>query len=67
MLGDKLKYLEDNHWATIWPNISVVLFTIIFIIIVIMAIKYKKSDIRKWESMPFDDEINNNSPQNNIN
>ncbi len=66
MLGDKLKYLEDNQWATIWPNISVVLFTFIFIVIVIMVIRFKKSDIRKWESMPFDDETNNVS-QNNIN
>lgn len=65
MLGDKLKYLEDNHWATIWPNISVVLFTIIFIIIIIMVIKYKKSDIRKWESMPLDDDKTESSPQNN--
>lgn len=56
MLGDKLKYLEDNNWTTIWPNISVVLFTIIFIIIVIIVIKYKKSDVKKWESMPLDDD-----------
>ncbi len=65
MLGDKLKYLEDHKWATIWPNISVVLFTIIFIIIVIMVIKYKKSDIKKWREMPLDDDKNDNSPKNN--
>ncbi len=65
MLGDKLKYLEDNHWATIWPNVSVVLFTLIFIIIVIMVIKYKKSDVEKWEAMPLDDETNETTPQNN--
>ncbi len=65
MLGDKLKYLEDNHWATIWPNISVVLFTIIFIIIVIMVIRYKKSDVKEWESMPLDDGTSDNSSDNN--
>ncbi len=64
MLGDKLKYLEDNHWATIWPNISVILFTAIFIIIVIVVIKYKKSDIEKWEAMPLDEDNENNSPKN---
>ncbi len=63
MLGDKLKYLEDNDWATVWPNISVILFTVIFIIIVITVIKYKKSDIQEWESMPLDDEVRDNLPQ----
>ena len=64
MLGDKLKYLEDNHWATIWPNVSLVLFSLIFIVIVIIAIRYKKSDVKKWESMPLDDDneiISNNN------
>ncbi len=65
MLGDKLKYLEDHKWATIWPNISVVLFTLLFIIIIIIVIKYKKSDVKKWEAMPLDDDESNNSAQNN--
>ncbi len=56
MLGEKLKYLQDSHWVTIWPNISVVLFTVIFILIVITVIKYKKTDVKIWESMPLDDE-----------
>ncbi len=63
MLGEKLKYLEGHDWATIWPNISLILFTMIFIVIVITAIRYKKSDVEKWEQMPLDD---NNSDFSDI-
>jgi hypothetical protein len=63
MLGDKLKYLEDRPWATLWPNISLVLFTLIFIIIIIAVIRYKKSDVQKWENMPLDDD-NDSDPNN---
>ena len=63
MLGEKLKYLQDHDWATVWPNISLILFTLIFIIIVIMVIRYKKSDVEKWEQMPLDD---NNSASSDI-
>ena len=55
MLSEKLKYLNDYEWATIWPIISVVLFTAIFLFIVIMVINYKKKDIKIWEDMPFDE------------
>ncbi len=65
MLGEKLKYLQDNHWVTVWPNISVVLFTVIFILIVIIVIRYKKTDIKVWESMPLDDEQKSISPKKN--
>ena len=70
MLSEKLKYLNDYDWITIWPIVSVVLFTAIFIFIVFMVIKFKKKDIGIWEAMPLDEdnnissvEILNNSDQ----
>ncbi len=56
MLGEKLKYLNDNDWITIWPMISVVLFTLIFISIVFIVVRLKKKDVREWEIMPLDEE-----------
>ncbi|NPA44059.1 MAG: hypothetical protein GXO49_00840 [Chlorobi bacterium] len=55
MLGEKLKFLSEYDWATIWPKISVVLFTLIFLFIVYMAITFKKKDIEEWEAMPLND------------
>lgn len=57
MLSERLKYLSENEWLTLWPSISVVLFTLIFIFIIIMVIGYKKKDIKKWESLPLDNEM----------
>jgi len=65
MLSEKLKYLSNSDWATLWPMISVVLFTLIFIYIVYMAIKFKKKDIAKWESMPLEDGTDNNGNTKN--
>ncbi len=55
MLGEKLKFLSEYDWATIWPKISVVLFTLIFLFIVYMAITFKKKDVEEWEAMPLND------------
>ncbi|MCF6365570.1 MAG: hypothetical protein L3J35_05145 [Bacteroidales bacterium] len=63
MLGEKLKYLNEHDWITIWPTISVILFTIIFLYIVYTAIKFKKKDVAKWESMPLDE---NQDTQDNL-
>lgn len=55
MLGEKLKYLNEYDWVTLWPKISVVLFTVIFLFIVYMVIKFKKKDVEEWEAMPLND------------
>ncbi len=55
MLGEKVKYLSEHDWAMIWPKISVVLFTLIFLFIVYMVITFKKKDVAEWEAMPFND------------
>ncbi len=54
MLGEKVKFLGEYDWAMLWPKVSLVLFTLIFLFIVYMAITYKKKDVDRWESMPLD-------------
>ena len=61
MLSERLKYLSEYDWFTIWPIISVVLFTLIFIFIIFMVIRFKKKDVKLWEAMPLDDKINDSS------
>ena len=56
MLGEKLKYLYDNDWITIWPMISVILFLLIFIYIVYIVVRLREKDVSEWETMPLDEE-----------
>ena len=63
MLSDKLKYLSEYEWMTIWPIISVVLFTSVFIFIIIMVIRFKKKDVADWESMPLEDDSTESSAE----
>ena len=55
MLGEKVKYLSEYDWAMLWPKVSVVLFTLIFLFIVYMVITFKKKDVAEWEAMPLND------------
>lgn len=64
MLGEKVKYMSEYEWAMIWPKISVVLFTLIFIFIVYTVIKFKKKDIEEWEAMPLNDGKDNDIENN---
>jgi len=50
-------------WLGIAPSISVVLFFIIFILIIVMIIKFDKKSIAEWEQMPLID--NENQEQEN--
>jgi hypothetical protein len=60
MLSERLKYLYENDWLSLWPTISVVLFLAIFIFIVFMVLRYKKKDVQEWESMPLDEDGSTN-------
>ncbi len=55
MLGEKFKFLSEYDWATLWPRISVVLFTLVFLFIVYMVLTFKKKDVEEWEAMPLND------------
>jgi len=67
MLGEKVKYLSEYDWAMIWPKISVVLFTIIFLFIVFMVITFKKKDVKEWEAMPLNDGSDDDTDNNHSN
>ena len=54
MLGEKVKFLSEHDWAMVWPKVSLVLFTLIFLYIVYMAFTFKKKDVDNWEAMPLD-------------
>ena len=67
MLGEKVKYLSEYDWAMIWPKVSVVLFTIIFLFIVFMVIRFKKKDVEEWEAMPLNDGNDTDTENNHSN
>ncbi len=48
--------LAGHEWLGIWPTISVVLFFVIFLVIIFQVVRYDKSLVKKWESMPLETE-----------
>jgi len=50
-----INYLEKISGVSIFPIISLVLFTAVFLLVIIYAMKTSRESISEMENIPFDD------------
>ncbi|MFT4094534.1 MAG: CcoQ/FixQ family Cbb3-type cytochrome c oxidase assembly chaperone [Niabella sp.] len=51
-----INYLEKISGVSIYPVISLVLFTAVFVLVVIYAMKTSRETISEMENLPLDDQ-----------
>lgn len=55
------QHLESIDGIEIFPIISFIIFTIVFVAMLIYAFSLKKADIEAMKEIPFDDDTNDNA------